>query len=236
MPAVLASSSPGREVLFVRVRTRQGQQQAGGNPWQGRASAHTRVYIHTRAHTHIRKVYLCRCGHVYRCVHVGGPVHMHGTCRYMQTHMCTQTGHMLAHTHTSNYTGAGVHTHRRASTSPVREGPLGPSADREGCARPPGIRAALGRHQLCALHPVHPHAHPGTLRQMLQPLFPWPVLVGSGEVCGLFLRHAGGKVRQGLGRARDSQDRRARQVGVQLEGTSLGSLFSPPDSSQLGSF
>lgn len=139
MPAVLASSSPGREVLFVRVRTRQGQQQAGGNPWQGRASAHTRVYIHTRAHTHIRKVYLCRCGHVYRCVHVGGPVHMHGTCRYMQTHMCTQTGHTLAHTHTSNYTGAGVHTHRRASTSPVREGPLGPSADREGCARPPGI-------------------------------------------------------------------------------------------------
>ena len=181
-----------------------------GDPWPGGASA--------PAHVHTRKGYLCRCGLVYR--HMGG----HACTQHMRLHAYScahkQTTHW--HIHTSTYMAqVCTCTHRQTSVSPVRKGPLGPSADKEGCAGPPRPEQLLGEPPYC----LHPGTHMPTLEQMLQALFPGPVLLGSGkslEPCfSDMLLGTSGKP----GGARDRQGVRARQAGCSWRGHTCGPCF-----------
>lgn len=80
------------------------------------------------------------------------------------------------------------------------------------------------------LHPGYPHAHPRT--DALGSV-PKACAVGVWEVSGaLFLKTCCWEGQVEPGGARDSQGGRARQAGVQLEGTPLWSLFPPLDSSR----
>ena len=194
----------------MRVRSRAGATAGWGIP-----GPEEPLHPHTCTHAKVT------CADVGLCTDTWVATHAHNTCGYMHTHVHTSRPHTGTYTPALTLAQVCTCTHRQTSVSPVRKGPLGPSADKEGCAGPPRPEQLLGEPPYC----LHPGTHMPTLEQMLQALFPGPVLLGSGkslEPCfSDMLLGTSGKP----GGARDRQGVRARQAGCSWRGHSCGPCF-----------